>query len=116
MIGPRGATKSLRVLRVRPDGTSRRKDTVAVEEPLEIRVAWTEATGSRRSESVAVTMRTPGADFELVAGFLHGEGLLAAREHLSELTVKTHVSRILGKLGLRDRVQLVVYAYEHGLL
>ena len=37
-------------------------------------------------------------------------------EHLSEATVKTHVSRILAKLGQRDRVQLVVYAYEHGLL
>ena len=35
---------------------------------------------------------------------------------LSEATVKTHVGRILAKLALRDRVQLVVYAYEHGLL
>ncbi len=41
---------------------------------------------------------------------------IAAVEHLSELTVKTHVSRILAKLGLRNRVQLVVYAYEHGIL
>jgi DNA-binding NarL/FixJ family response regulator len=41
---------------------------------------------------------------------------IAAVEHLSEATVKTHVSRILTKLSLRDRVQLVVYAYEHGLL
>lgn len=41
---------------------------------------------------------------------------IAAVEHLSEATVKTHVSRILTKLALRDRVQLVVYAYEHGLL
>jgi DNA-binding NarL/FixJ family response regulator len=40
---------------------------------------------------------------------------IAGAEFLSEATVKTHISRILGKLGLRDRVQLVVFAYEHGL-
>ena len=41
---------------------------------------------------------------------------IAKAEFLSEATVKTHVSRILGKLGLRDRVQLVVFAYEHRLV
>lgn len=40
---------------------------------------------------------------------------IAAREFLSEATVKTHISRILTKLALRDRVQLVVFAFEHGL-
>jgi FdhD protein len=45
-------------------------DEVAVEEPLEIRVG---------GEALAVTMRTPGHDEELAAGFLHGEGLLAGR-------------------------------------
>lgn len=41
---------------------------------------------------------------------------IAQGEFLSEATVKTHISRILSKLSLRDRVQLVVYAFEHRLV
>ncbi|MEH1126747.1 response regulator transcription factor [Micromonospora sp. CPCC 206061] len=41
---------------------------------------------------------------------------LASSLHLSEATVKTHVARILSKLGLRDRVQAVVAAYQTGLV
>jgi DNA-binding NarL/FixJ family response regulator len=40
---------------------------------------------------------------------------IAAAAFVSEPTVKTHVARILMKLGLRDRVQVVVFAYEHGI-
>jgi DNA-binding NarL/FixJ family response regulator len=41
---------------------------------------------------------------------------IAAAAFVSEPTVKTHVARILMKLGLRDRVQIAVYAHEHGLV
>ncbi|HEY3868821.1 MAG TPA: response regulator transcription factor [Actinocrinis sp.] len=41
---------------------------------------------------------------------------IAGRLFLSEATVKSHIARILAKLGLRDRVQIAVYAYEHGIV
>jgi DNA-binding NarL/FixJ family response regulator len=41
---------------------------------------------------------------------------VAAELYLSEATIKSHVARILAKLGLRDRVQIAIYAYEHGVV
>ncbi len=57
-------------------------DSVVVEEPLEIRIRRGEA-----EEQLGITMRTPGADLDLAAGFLWGEGFLAHPENLLEVKV-----------------------------
>src|ERR671918_3239783 len=69
----RGSKTKTRV-RVVEDGRMRvRPDTLATEEPMEIRLLTGQTT-----QTVAVTMRTPGADFELAAGFLYGEGIISS--------------------------------------
>jgi FdhD protein len=56
-------------------------DRLATEEPLEIRLLAAES-----QQTVAVTMRTPGNDFELVAGFLYGEGVIRHRSDIRRMT------------------------------
>jgi len=51
---------------------------------------------------------------EVARGRSNGE--ITGRLFISEATVKVHVGRILTKLGLRDRTQVVVFAYEHGVV
>ena len=65
-----GSTADVTTAAFDREGSREREDRVAVEEPLEIRCG---------SEPIAVTMRTPGADVELAAGFLLGEGVVRAR-------------------------------------
>ena len=59
-------------------------DTLAVEEPLEIRLGFTE-NGKLTHRAVSITMRTPGNDFELAAGFLFTEGILQTANQIETI-------------------------------
>lgn len=75
---PNGALiRSQTILRLDGSLAERREDLLTVEEPLEVRVA---------GEAVAVLMRTPGEDFDLVAGFLFTEGIIRRPEELGALS------------------------------
>src|SRR5262245_25370470 len=71
------------------DGAHPRRDHVVIEEPLEIRIVLPEET----RHSISVTMRTPGQDEELAAGFLFTEGILTDR---SSLAAVEHCPSALG--------------------
>ncbi|MGB3330332.1 MAG: formate dehydrogenase accessory sulfurtransferase FdhD [Thermomicrobiales bacterium] len=81
MITTAGSKSATRVWTIEDDRARLRSDDVATEEPLEIRLL---AGGVR--QTVAVTMRTPGDDFELAAGFLHAEGIVSSRDDIARIT------------------------------
>ncbi|WP_406341604.1 formate dehydrogenase accessory sulfurtransferase FdhD [Streptomyces sp. NBC_00648] len=69
-------TERRRVIRIRDGAVSARPDTLVAEEPLEIRL---------NGKPLAITMRTPGDDFALAAGFLVSEGVLAAADDVQSI-------------------------------
>lgn len=92
-----------RSLVVRVDGTcpsDPRDDFLAVEEPLEIQLGY-ERKGWRVHKSVSITMRTPGSDDELAAGFLFTEGIVGAASHIESIrTEDTNVIRVELRAGV----------------
>ena len=69
-------------------------DNVAVEEPLEIQLAYSTPTG-RMQKNIAVTMRTPGNDEELAAGFLFTEGIIKNSSAIEEVKKNHHDENLI---------------------
>src|ERR687892_2101560 len=77
----RGSKTKTRVKVVEGGRVRMRPDTLATEEPMEIRLL-----AGQTMQTVAVTMRTPGSDFELAAGFLYGEGIIDSPEDVLKIS------------------------------
>ncbi|MEX1047992.1 MAG: formate dehydrogenase accessory sulfurtransferase FdhD [Akkermansiaceae bacterium] len=89
------SVRQITLTRTGPDGCAELSDQVAVEEPLEIRLD---------GHPVAVVMRTPGDDLELVAGFLVTEGIISSVLELRKTDVRREENRVLA--FLRDGVEV----------
>lgn len=81
---PQEPQTRLPIVRVSSHAQTEATDVLAVEEPLEIRLRFWKPDGLVE-QNIAVTMRTPGADFELATGFLFAEGILRSREDYFEV-------------------------------
>lgn len=80
-MDPAAATSEAQVRRISSDGFDEVADILAVEEPLEIRIGFPDKT----HRAVSITMRTPGEDGELAAGFLFTEGILKSPEQVKQV-------------------------------
>jgi FdhD protein len=81
-------TSFVEVCRVNGALAVRTRDSVAIEDPLEIQIGQ-DRKGIRTIRSVSVTMRTPGHDDELAIGFLFGEGILNQRSDVAQIEFPT---------------------------
>jgi FdhD protein len=89
-------------------------DLVAIEEPLELRLAYGPA-GARAVKSISVTMRTPGHDAELAAGFLVTEGLVSDESHIDSIVVGiSEDSEPASVIELRDGVDEIAFESSKG--
>lgn len=83
------------VLRLRAGRIETVEDVLAVEEPLEIRLGYTDPRKGRTHRSVSITMRTPGDDVALALGFLFSESIVRRRSDVTSIdTSRANVIRI----------------------
>lgn len=104
MKKPPGSKTKAQVWVVENSLVRSRPDQIAVEEPLEIRLVSPQQT-------VAVTMRTPGADFELTAGFLYSEGVVNHRQDIWRMSYC-----VAKDVDGEQRYNIINVALKEGLL
>lgn len=103
MTKPDPTFTSTEVVRIRKGERSAVNDQVAMEEPLEIRLGFTDARQGRIHKSIAITMRTPGDDIALALGFLFAESIIGGMQAVA--SIDDSMENVL-RLELREDTQV----------
>jgi FdhD protein len=96
--------RQMRIRRYQQAGADDAVDAIAIEEPLEIRLAWRGDDGPCE-KSISITMRTPGNDLELATGFLFTEGII---NDPAQIEAIDHCGPPVGPMQLRNVVKVVL--------
>lgn len=97
------AFTEVHIIRVASNTAYEAPDAITIEEPMEIRLSFDTGKG-RTTKTVSVTMRTPGNDHELAAGFLYSEGVIATADAIEDISHTKHESGNVVVVRLRDGV------------
>jgi FdhD protein len=101
------SSQSITIEKISADSAKTVADHVAVEEPLEIRLGYSTREG-RTTSSVSITMRTPGSDAELAAGFLYSESMIHGAEDIAAIE---HVGSAAPDTGNHNIIRVELAAH-----
>jgi FdhD protein len=98
------STAHIKIKKISSGELTEADDELAVEEPLEIQLAWSDATGYTQ-KNISVTMRTPGHDEELAAGFLFTEGIVQHIDQIEHIRAGNNTALITLAAGAVPQLQ-----------
>src|SRR3954451_2831971 len=107
----RSAISHTSVIKVNRAGTHHMDDWLAAEEPLEIRLTFG-TLSQRNQQSISVTMRTPGNDFELATGFLFTEGIIQGAENIQSIKHCNGTHENVVRVELKEEVPVDIGKLE----
>ena len=93
-----------KVIKLKNNNTEEIKDSVSIEEPLEMILKF-KKSGKWQTENLSITMRTPGNDEDLVAGFLYNEKIVDNIEQIKKIEKK---GEIVGDYNLQNKIEATI--------
>jgi len=93
-----------KVIKLKNNNTEEIKDSVSIEEPLEMILKF-KKSGNWQTENISITMRTPGNDEDLIAGFLYNEKIVDNIQQIKKIEKK---GEIVGDYNLQNKIEATI--------